>query len=88
MPTVVNIRTEACDVLIMRGSKWGNPFPITDKCPRELALAKYEVHVRRSPDLIKALPELAGKKLGCCCEPLPCHGHILIKLLKEYHGLD
>ena len=83
MTTVVNIHQEPYDVLICRPSKWGNPFEITDKCPRELALAKYEVHIRRRPDLIAALPELAGKRLGCHCHPLPCHGDVLVRLLHE-----
>jgi len=87
MTTVVSLHHEPYDVLIARPSKWGNPFTITDKCPRELALAKYEVHVRRRPDLIAALPELAGKILGCYCHPLPCHGEVLLKLLWEYHRL-
>ena len=88
MTRVVNVHDEPCDVLIMRPSKWGNPFEITDKCPRELAIAKYEVHVRRSPALLAALPELAGKRLGCCCrEGAPCHGHVLVRLLKEFFSL-
>ena len=87
MTTVVNLHHEPYDVLIARPSKWGNPFAITDKCPRELALAKYEVHVRRRPDLIAALPELAGKRLGCHCRPLPCHGDVLVRLLREFFSL-
>ena len=87
MTQVVNIHQEPYDVLICRPSKWGNPFEITEKCPRELALAKYEVHIRRRPDLIAALPELAGKRHGCHCHPRPCHGHVLVRLLKEFFGL-
>jgi hypothetical protein len=83
MTCVVNLHHESYDVLICWPSKWGNPFEITDKCPRELALAKYEVHIRRRPDLIAALPELAGKRLGCHCHPLPCHGDVLVRLLHE-----
>ncbi len=44
----------------------------------------YEVHIRRRPDLIAALTELAGKRLGCYCKPLPCHGDVLLKLLAEF----
>ena len=87
MTIVVNLHYETYDVLIARPSKWGNPFPITDNCPRELALAKYEVHIRRRPDLIAALPELAGKRLGCHCRPLPCHGDVLVRLLREFFSL-
>ena len=88
MTRVINICREPCDILICRPSKWVNPFEITDKCPRDLALAKYEVHIRRRPDLIAALPELAGKRLGCHCkqpdQEVPCHGDILIRLLAEF----
>jgi hypothetical protein len=87
--TVVNLRTDAYDILITRPSKWGNPFPIDDKVTREKAIQMYEVHVRRNPKLIAALPELAGKRLGCVCKPLPCHGDVLVKLLAEFFpGFD
>jgi len=29
------------------------------------------------------LPELIGKRLGCYCKPLLCHGDVLAKLLQE-----
>ena len=32
--------------------------------------------------------ELEGKELGCWCKPSPCHGDILIKLLKERQGAN
>jgi len=44
----------------------------------------YEVHVRRRPDLLAALPELIAKRLGCHCKPLPRHGDVVLKLLKEF----
>jgi len=47
----------------------------------------YEVHIRRSPKLLAALPELVGKRLGCYCKPLACHGDVLVRLLKE-RGLE
>jgi hypothetical protein len=87
MTKVVNLRTHEYDVLIARPSKWGNPFRIEGRVTREQAIAMYETHVRRRPDLIGALPELAGKRLGCHCRPLPCHGDVLIRLPHEYHGL-
>jgi len=31
-----------------------------------------------------ALPELKGKRLGCWCAPLPCHGDILRELCELY----
>ena len=57
---IVNIReTDKYDVFIGRGSKWGNPFPIADGCSREQVIKMSEANLRRRPDLIVALPELA-----------------------------
>lgn len=88
MTTVVNIRHEPCDILICRPSKWGNPFPIEGRMTRERAIRAYEVWIRRRPDLLATLPELVGKRLGCHCKPLACHGDVLVKLLEElYPGM-
>ena len=70
-------------MLIARPSKWGNPFEIGRDGTREQVIRMYEVHVRRRPDLLAALPELAGNRLGCHCKPLACHGDVLVKLLEE-----
>lgn len=79
---VVNKRNEPFDVDISRsGGKWGNPFEIGPRCTREQAIAKYEVYLRRTPCLLKDLHELVGKRLGCYCNPLPCHGDMLVKLI-------
>ncbi len=84
MTSIVNIRDGASfDILVARPSPWGNPFEIGPQCSREQAIAKYEVHIRRRPDLLARLPELVGKRLGCYCHPLLCHGHVLIKLMQE-----
>ena len=80
---VVNLRHEEYDVLIARPSKWGNPFQIGRDGCREQVIKMYEVHVRRRPDLLAALPELAGKRLGCHCKPKVCHGDVLVKLLRD-----
>ena len=69
MAEVVNIRNSDYDVLIARPSKWGNPFMIGRDGNREQVIRMYEIHVRRRPDLIAALPELVGKRLGCYCKP-------------------
>jgi hypothetical protein len=66
------------------GSKWANPFKVASEADREGALIKYEAHVRASPELMAALSELRGKRLGCWCRPLlSCHGDILVNLLRE-----
>jgi RNA polymerase sigma factor (sigma-70 family) len=81
--TVVNARNSEYDVLIARPSKWGNPFQIGRDGDRERVIGMYEVHIRRRPDLLAALPELVGKRLGCYCKPEACHGDVLVKLLRE-----
>ena len=86
MIRVVNAHREPYDVLIARPSKWGNPFQIGRDGNRDQVIKMYEVLVRRRPDLIAALPELAGKRLGCYCKPLSCHGDVLVKLLRETNG--
>lgn len=86
MTRVVHCKKEPYDVYIGRPSKWGNPYIIGVDGTREEVLQKYEEHVRSSPILMRALPSLDGKVLGCWCHPKPCHGDILIKLLEEFNN--
>lgn len=91
--TVVNIRGGVpCDVYIGRWtmhaggqerSKWANPYIVGKHGTREEVLAKYRAHVLASPELLAALPELAGKVLGCWCKPEACHGDVLVELIEE-----
>lgn len=83
MTKVVNVRRARFDLYIGRPSKWGNPFVVGVDGTREEVIAKYEMHVRSRPDLMRALPELSGKVLGCYCAPRRCHGDVLVKLLEE-----
>jgi len=100
MTTVVHLKRKGgvvvqdCDVYIGRRmtmggwnlpqSKWANPFTIGHDGDRATVLTKYRAHVLSRPDLIAALPELAGKRLGCWCAPEPCHGNVLIELLTTF----
>lgn len=88
---LVKIGEAAYDVRIDRRSKWGNPFHIGIHGNRSEVIALYDEWVRKQSDLIAALPELAGKILGCHCaskvNPKRCHGEVLLKLLKE-NGLE
>lgn len=66
-----------------QGSKWGNPFKTGRDGTIDEVLAKYEAHIIYT-SLLGDLPELVGKTLICWCEDdEPCHGDILIKLLKS-----
>ena len=84
MAEVVNIRKSAYDVLIARPSKWGNPFHRGPRREPRASDSHVRGSIRRRPDLIAALPELVGKRLGCYCKPEACHGDVLIRLLKEF----
>ena len=76
----VNIRLEACDVFVGRPSCWGNPFIIGRDGSRVEVIEKYRRYLLGNPGLLARLPQLRGKRLGCYCAPLPCHGHILAQL--------
>lgn len=88
---VVNRRRHEFDVYIGRGSKWGNPYthnPGPTKAQflvatRAEAIAKYREYILGRSDLLAALPELVGKRLGCYCKPLSCHGDVLVALILE-----
>ena len=80
---VVHCKRESYDIYIGRGSKWGNPFVIGKDGDRNEVIRKYEEYIAQRPDLLRSLPELENKILGCWCNPLACHGDILIKLLED-----
>lgn len=78
---VVNIKNkEYYDVFIGRPSIWGNPFIIGKHGNREQVIAKYREWILKRPDLMAQLHTLRGKRLGCYCAPLHCHGHVLAEL--------
>lgn len=84
---VINRRTGArYDVYIGRPSKWGNPFShlpsqfATTVATRNEAIARYREWIQTQPQLLASLHELKGKVLGCWCDPMPCHGHVLADL--------
>jgi len=83
---VVNLRREPYDVYIGRGSKWGNPFIIGRDGTREEVLSKHMDYLRHNHDLCADLYELEGKRLGCYCKPLGCHGDNLIEELARQKG--
>ena len=64
-------------------SKWANPFKEGRDGTREEVISKYRKHLLNRPDLMAALPELVGKRLGCWCIPNACHGNILKDLVEE-----
>lgn len=93
MSKLINIKTgEKYDVYIGRGSKWGNPFTHITSFKtkaeyivesRTVAIEKYREYILNNKELLDSLHELKGKTLGCFCSPRPCHGNILLELIKE-----
>lgn len=79
---VVHCKRDRYDVYIGRGSKWGNPFVIGRDGTREEVIRKYKNWIMTQPELMAAIPELAGKILGCWCAPLDCHGEVLVALVE------
>ena len=79
----VHCKREKYDVYIGRPSKWGSPFVIGKDGTREEVIEKYRKYILNKPELLKSLPELKGKILGCWCDPKPCHGDVLIELIEK-----
>eukprot|EP00455_Lapot_gusevi_P040253 TRINITY_DN4546_c0_g1_i2.p1 TRINITY_DN4546_c0_g1~~TRINITY_DN4546_c0_g1_i2.p1 ORF type:complete len:217 (+),score=45.67 TRINITY_DN4546_c0_g1_i2:80-652(+) len=91
-----NAVVQGCDVYIGRAcfkggwelhqSKWHNPFPVSKYGSVEKVVELFEEYIRNKPELLADLEELRGKVLGCWCkerESDPCHGDVLVKLLRE-----
>jgi hypothetical protein len=77
------VEVEGCDVYIGRAmfqggwrlpaSKWANPYRLCDfDDSRTAVLAAYEKYIRAEPELLGALHELEGKRLGCWCVEKRC----------------
>jgi len=89
--TIVNIKvTKNYDIYIGRPSIWGNPYSHLANTlaeykvtTREEAITNYKKWILTNEDLLKKLPELKDKVLGCYCKPLSCHGDVLIELLDK-----
>lgn len=78
----VNIYKQDYDVYIGRPGTWGNPFVIGKDGTREEVIAKYEAWFMKSV-MLSRIGELKGKRLGCFCKPLACHGDVLAKLANQ-----
>lgn len=81
------------DVLIMRPTKWGNPFILGQHGDRIAVIRKYKLWLKTGNNFdnpnatmekrettLNNLHQLKGKNLICCCAPLPCHGDVLLTL--------
>lgn len=89
---VVHCKKDRFDVMVDRGTKWGNPFKMDpskcyttagDTAERERVIKQYEMWLKGQPALMAALPTLKGKVLGCWCAPKKCHGDVLVRLANQ-----
>lgn len=85
MTQLVNRHTHTRTVYIGRGTKWGNPYSVSQF--GESAMARYLLYfldrlkgVREYPAeiWIDALLGLEGSVLVCSCAPKPCHGDTIV----------
>ena len=77
---VVHCKKSPFDIYIGRPGIWGNPFNITASRSREEVIRMYRKWIEARPHLLRRLPELKGKTLGCWCKPQACHGDVLAEL--------
>lgn len=100
MPIVKNKRTDVLlpgvDVLIMRPTKWGNPFYLGLHGDRATVLFRFRTWLETGENfnnvfateearqaILQNIRKLKGKDLICQCSPLPCHGDILLELANK-----
>lgn len=85
---VVNSKkSEDYDVYIGRPSPWGNPFVIGKDGDRFDVCKKFEEWILTQPKMIaEAKRDLAGKRIGCFCAPLQCHGETLARIANSDFG--
>lgn len=87
--TVVNLKYEPYDVYIGRAGQgedgyFGNPFKALTRT-EAIKLFKRYFHERLANDFTfsKRVRALRGKRLGCFCKPLPCHGNVIAEYLNN-----
>ena len=81
---VVHCKRESYDEYVGRPSDWGNPFALKDGYSREDAICDYRKWILTRPDLLRRIPELRGKVLGCWCHPKECHGDVLAEFCNDW----
>jgi hypothetical protein len=83
---VVNKYKDRFDVYIGRGSAFGNPFEIGKDGTREEVIERYRdwfLKKLKNERFKKQVLKLKGKRLGCFCKPLACHGDIIVEYLER-----
>lgn len=80
---------EEFDIYIGRRTPWGNPFMVGQDGTRAEVIEKFRGYfhqdVLQDPTKRQMLVSLRGKRLGCHCKPMPCHGDVIAEYL---NGLE
>lgn len=70
-----------------QSSPFSNPFKIGKHGTREEVIKQYRSYIveklENDSDLQQQLLELKDRNLGCWCSPEPCHGDVLLDLVKN-----
>jgi len=77
------LKNDDYDLFIGRGGQWGNPFIVGVDGTRSEVIEKYRQWIKTQPQLLAQLHILRGKRLGCFCKPLACHGDVLVELCED-----
>ena len=84
-PILVNRHKDTFDIYIGRGTIWGNPHPIDpgQGISRQISIEMYREHLYACLEdgriTVDDMLSLSGKRIGCSCAPLPCHGDVIIE---------
>lgn len=85
--TVVHLKKEPYDVYIGRPGPLGNPFMIGRDGTRAEVIQAYREYFKRriseDPEFRATVEALRGKKLGCFCKPMACHGDVIAEYLDK-----
>lgn len=77
-------------VNIMRGTPFGNPFPITKTDDRATVVLKFRRYlwerIKSDSTFADHVKALHGRDVCCCCAPLACHGDALLAAAKWLAG--
>jgi hypothetical protein len=60
----------------------GKPYIIGAHGDRDTVIRLHRAWIMRRPGLLRRIPSLNGKVLGCYCAPAACHGDMLADLVE------
>jgi hypothetical protein len=67
-------------------SPFANPFVKLAGGDRATMVARYREWLRERQVLLRRLPGLAGRALGCWCAPQECHADVLVEEVRRAGG--